>query len=1025
MKKYNRQFLTWACAALLCAAPWVHAAEPVADPNELPRFPPTEPADALKTFKVKKGFRLELVASEPLVTDPVSMSFDANGRLYVVEMRGYSEHREDSMGQIRLLEDTDYDGRMDKSTVFARELNWPTAVFCYDGGVFVGVTPDLWFMKDTNGDGVADLKKIVYTGFGSSRDRLNVQAMFNSLRWGLDNRIHGATAGNGGVVSNPSDKKAKPISVRGRDFSFDPRTMELRAIDSTAQHGMSFDDWGRKFICSNSSHLQTVMYDSKYAGRNPHYTMPSPRISAAADGAAAEVYRLSPDEPWRIVRTRWRATGAVRGAVEGGGRVSGYFTAATGVTIYRGSAYGDGFLGNAFIGDAGSNLIHRKKIRYQGVQPVGERPADEQKVEFIASTDNWFRPVQFANAPDGCLYVADMYRETIEHPWSIPEAIKKHVDLNSGNDRGRIYRIVPDGFKQPKAPNLKRASTKQLVAALAHPNGWQRDTAARLLFERQDKTAIKQLEPLARSSPSALGRMHALHALDGLGALKMSHIETVLSDKHPGVRIHGLNLSEEFAANGKFPTTPGPASLADDPNPSVRYQLAFTLGAGATPGKAEALAKIAIQDGGDKWIQAALMSSIGANSGDLFSEFAKAHTGSPTISGKLFLDQLANSIGRQNKLGDVKRVTEFALTSKDKDAAYRVVRALSDGLKRSRSSLVKHKIHTTLIPLFQESTQTFADSVKPENAAEWAGKSRMSIIRFLAVPEFFGLFTEEGKEPQDFDRWGFRALCGALKIQTQSAVQSKVAFPQNEVLEIIRSIGSFDNGYGEITLLGFIRNAPPAERSEAIKSLLSRNRSAVSLLTLIEKGDVRVSALSAAQIQNLRAHRDARIKELATKVLGAPPSKNRQSVVDSFLPAMRLKGDAAKGRLVYQKLCVSCHKIGAEGHALGPDLVTMKSMGREKILVNILDPNREVAPQYFGYSIDVKDGESYSGLIASENDNTVTLKAAFGAMTPVSRSDISAMKSTGMSIMPEGLEAGLPHQDMADLIEFIVTADAK
>jgi putative heme-binding domain-containing protein len=140
---------------------------------------------------------------------------------------------------------------------------------------------------------------------------------------------------------------------------------------------------------------------------------------------------------------------------------------------------------------------------------------------------------------------------------------------------------------------------------------------------------------------------------------------------------------------------------------------------------------------------------------------------------------------------------------------------------------------------------------------------------------------------------------------------------------------------------------------------------------------------------------------------------------------MRLKGDAAKGRLVYQKLCVSCHKIGSEGHALGPDLVTMKSMGREKILVNILDPNREVAPQYFGYSIDVKDGESYSGLIASENDNTVTLKAAFGAMTPVSRSDISAMKSTGMSIMPEGLEAGLPHQDMADLIEFIVTADAK
>lgn len=992
MKKYVQPLLACACSALLLAAPQLRSAEPVADPNELPRIPPTEPADALKTFTVKKGFKLELVASEPLVTDPVSMSFDADGRLYVVEMRGYSERREDSMGQIRLLEDTDDDGRMDKSTIFARDLNWPTAVFCYDGGVFVGVTPDLWFMKDTNGDGVADLKKIVYTGFGSSSSRLNVQAMFNSLRWGLDNRIHGATAGNGGEISAPGDTSFKPISVRGRDFSFDPRTMALRAIDSTAQHGMSFDDWGRKFICSNSSHLQTLMYDSKYAGRNPYYAMPSPRISAAADGAAAEVYRLSPDEPWRIVRTRWRATGAVRGVVEGGGRVSGYFTAATGVTIYRGSAYGDDFLGNAFIGDAGSNLIHRKKIRYNGVEPVGERPADEQNVEFIASTDNWFRPVQFANAPDGCLYVADMYRETIEHPWSIPEAIKKHVDLNSGNDRGRIYRIVPDGFKQPKAPKLKKASTQELVATLAHANGWQRDTAARLLYERQDKAGIAPLQQLLKQSTSPQGRMHALHALRGLKALDLALVEVALNDKHPRVREHALKLIETFAESKAAIDWPKVARLADDPDSRVRYQLAFALGAGDFPGKSEALAQIASKDGANKWIQAALMSSAGDRISDLFREVAADEKSSQSATSEAFLIQLAQVIGRRNKFAELEAVIDDLNARLPDPLSFQIIRALNDGLVRSRSSLAKATLEAKLTGALDQARKTAIDAQAPES-------HRTAAIRLLGIP------ASRNEAP----------LSQILAGRNSDAVN----------LEAIRSSATHSSTLLAKAMLQSFPSYSSRAKAEAVKALLARADRAQLLLAAIGEGRVRISDLSATDVQKLRSHREVKIKNLALEVLGSPPSANRQSVVDSFLPAMRLKGDAAKGRLVYQRLCVSCHKIGDEGHALGPDLVTMKSMGREKILVNILDPNREVAPQYFGYSVDVKDGENYSGLIASEDENTVTLKAAFGALTAVSRSDIASMKSTGMSIMPEGLEAGLPHQDMADLIEFIATADAK
>ena len=968
------------------------AAEPVPDPNELPRIPATEPANALKTFKVKPGFRLELVAAEPLVTDPVSLSFDANGRLYVVEMRGYSERRTDSMGQIRLLEDTDNDGKMDKSTVFASGLNWPTSVFCYDGGVFIGVTPDLWFMKDTDGDGVADLKKIVYTGFGTDRERLNVQAMFNSFRWGLDNRIHGATASNGGTVSNPNDKSAKSVRVRGRNFVFDPRTMEFQAEDSTAQHGMSFDDWGRKFVCSNSSHLQAIMYDTAYAGRNPHYTMPSPRINAAADGAAAEVYRISPDEPWRIVRTRWRVTGAVRGAVEGGGRVSGYFTAATGVTIFRGNAYGEDFVGNAFIGDAGSNLIHRKRIDYEWVQPVGRRPEDERNVEFIASTDNWFRPVQFANAPDGCLWVADMYRETIEHPWSIPESIKKHLDLNSGNDRGRIWRIVPDGFKQPRKPNLKEASTKKLVDSLAHPNGWHRDTAARLLFERQDKSAVAPLTKLAANSESAAGRQHALYALDGLGALKFEHFRRAFRDEDSHVRRHALKLFERSPLSEDASLWTLATNLANDPSSEVRYQLAFSLGSCNTLDTAPALARIALMDGRDKWIQAAIMSSTGDNAGSLFATLAGDQRTAGVAAGRTFLNQLAEMIGRRNRDGELAEVANHIASASDRPLAFATLHSLNSGLARSRASLAKANLLDRLSPVFSEAKSMLSGT-------QASASDRIAAVNALGIRE------SEGK-----------AAVASFLLGDKPPSES-------EAIAALNALAVYDDSDTWNRIAAAVSRFPTRVQSEAVRVMLSRSSGVRVLVDSLIAGKLRPSLLSAGQVQSLRKHRVKEIRTLAAKALGAPPSANRQSVVDSYLTAMRLKGNASNGKALYLQLCVSCHKLGAEGHALGPDLVTMKSMGREKIMVNILDPNREVAPQYYGYSIDTRDGENHSGLIASEDEQNVTLKAAFGATTAVSRSDIASMKSTGMSIMPEGLEAGLDHQKMADLIEFIVTAE--
>src|SRR5262245_30653697 len=236
-------------ASWLCSASMIFAEEPSVSSSDLPRVPPTEPAQALSTFKVRPGLRLELVAAEPLVVDPIALCFDENSRMFVIEMRDYSESRDERLGRIRMLEDTDGDGKFDKSIIFAEDLPWPTALCWFNGGLFVGSTPDIWYFKDMNGDGKADEKKLVFTGFGAGIERLNVQQLFNSLNWTLDCRIHGASGGNGGIIRCPDHPEYAPVDIRNADFSFEPRTFEMRRESGGGQYGLSFDSAGRKFVC--------------------------------------------------------------------------------------------------------------------------------------------------------------------------------------------------------------------------------------------------------------------------------------------------------------------------------------------------------------------------------------------------------------------------------------------------------------------------------------------------------------------------------------------------------------------------------------------------------------------------------------------------------------------------------------------------------------------------------------------------------------------------------------------------------
>jgi putative heme-binding domain-containing protein len=713
------------------------------------------------------------------------------------------------------------------------------------------------------------------------------------------------------------------------------------------------------------------------------------------DGPSAEVFRISPDEPWRVIRTQWRLAGLVPGPVEGGGRPSGYFTGATGITLYRGDAFPEEYHDNAFVADCGSNLIHRKRIvpDESAVRLVARRPDDEQKTEFLASTDIWFRPVQMANAPDGALYIADMYREVIEHPWSLPAPIKALLDLNSGNDRGRIYRIVPERFKQPKPVRLGSASLKQLVDSLESRNGWHRDTAARLLYQRQDQAAVPMLQFLLEHSSSAAARLHALYALDGMTSLRFSDIVSALGDPDGAVRIHALRILEkrfapEAARSDSLILPLG--NLSRDADPFVAYQLAFTLGDVAVPNRAMILTEILQRHPRDPWVEAAVLSSLNSGAGELVLQLmlkAPSATGSDM---QRVLVEAAGIIGAQIDSRVVTNVFESAFKNPNRKVAFSVVAALEAGLQQSGKGLARTVPQKSLDALVTEARSRAADRGLPE-------AERESAVHLL------GIIGDSGVRDLAL------TLIGAGEAE---AIQSAA------VRALARGSSA---GFANLVLERWSK-LPPQVRTDAILSLLTRSEWTRDLLAAIERGEVARSGLSAGQLQSLRTSRDATTRQLVVNLFGEQSNAGRQEVVNAYYPALKLPGDANRGKAIYLERCASCHRSAGQGQVLGPDFATVKSSGKEMLLVNILDPNRQVAPSYLDYAVETKDGRMLNGILAAESAVAITLRGPNGVETVLPRPEVSRLESLGRSLMPDGLEAGLKPGQLADLLEYIVAS---
>jgi putative membrane-bound dehydrogenase-like protein len=966
--------------------------------EELPRIPPVAADKTGKTFELQHGFRLDLFASEPQVASPVDACFDENGRMYVAEMRDYPFSWEPTKlnpagggkkdaGVVRLLEDTDGDGKADRSVIFADKLTWPTSVCCYRGGVFVLAPPHLHYFKDTDGDGRADVHQIVLSGFG----RDNVQAVANCLEWSLDNRIVFAAGRNGGTLVRDGKKVCE---LHGQDLSLDPATFAISAITGGEQFGLSFDDWGNRFVCNNSNHIEQVVLEERYLRRNPYFAAPSPIRTIAKEGPAAPVFRKSPPEPWRVVRTRRRVSdpAMLRSLPFTEQFAVGYFTSAAGVTIYRGDAYPAEFRGNAFIGDVGGNLVHRKTLDRDGPLIVARRA--DANTEFLTSTDNWFRPVNFVNGPDGTLYVLDMYRETIEHPYSIPDDIKAHLDLTTG-DRGRIYRLMPPRVTKLHFPKLGSFSSLDLVGQLESANAWNRETAQRLLVERHDLAAVGPLERIAIESQAPLGRLHALYTLEGLAALSDRVVSAALADPEPRIRSHAMRLCESRLRKSP-PLLAAVSRMATDRDSLVRFQLALSLGEAEPLAAAQLLTQLARSAPSDELLRSAILTSAAANADRIVLALLADETFVSRADSAALFGDLASIVGAQPDSARTVAVLERALEARSHPAAQlAVLRGVGEGLSRRGVSISSFlAAHSSTPGLKRAADDLFAQAAASARDAAKPAPDRIAAIRLLA----FAPFSQAAA-----------VLPELLSPQFSTELQT----------EAVTSLTNQSDPAVARILISAWRSLGPKLRREVIDGLVRKAIWLNDLFAAIEARQIGAGEIDRDVKQLLMNHPSPKLRDRARRVFAADRPGNVATTLEAYRPALERRALADRGRAIYERRCATCHRVGDLGHAVGPDLASVQNKSPADLLVAILDPNREAQPNYISYTLVTHQGTVHTGIIVAESAAGVTLRRADAKEDRILRTEIEELASTGKSLMPEGLEKDISPPDMADLIAFI------
>ncbi|WP_170156748.1 PVC-type heme-binding CxxCH protein [Roseimicrobium gellanilyticum] len=933
------------------------------------------PEESLKRIHVPKGFAVELVAAEPLVLDPVAFDWDDRGRLWVVEMADYPLGMDGNGkpgGRVSILEDTNQDGKYDKRTLFAEGLRFPTGILTWRDGCLITAAPEVLLLRDKDDDGKMDESKALLTGFMEGNQQLRV----NGLRWGLDGWVYcangGHTANYGKDVNVTSTLTGEKVALGSRDFRFKPDTGEIDPLSGPAQFGRTRDAWGHWFGVQNSYPLWHYALEDRYLRRNPHVAPPSPKVMLTEPNA--RVFPASAQEK------RFHSFDQ-----------AGRFTSACGPTIYGDDAlFGRRGVTDAFVCEPFHNVVQHLVLEDDGATFKASRDASE-KLDFFASEDRWCRPVMVRTGPDGSLWVADMYRYMIEHPQWLPTQGKEELlaHYREGDDRGRMYRVFA-GTKAPSAnADLSRLDGAGLISLLASSNSWLRDKAHMMLLWRADKSVVPQLIGFLQNHPSPSARLHALWLLHGFGALQSAQLIAALSDPVPGIRESALRLAEKTQDAAVIQKA---AALAGDSDAKVRLQLLSSLGEWKHPAASAALVKLALAKSDATLERAALAGSATAH----LPALADAASSNPTLMETVVRTALG--------AGDAGIVRDLAapVLAKAKtsdEPSLRNVSTLLRALRDAGSSLdtlaAKHPEDAAWQRL-KESKGALLQKVR-EFAA--SGDASPSAARLIAASILLADAGEGSGAIELVGRW----------MQMPASAET--------FGECVALLASSSDPRIPTLLLAQWNERTPRQREAVLDALLGREGWALTLLKEIQEGRITSSSLDAQRQTRLFKHPAKAVSKLAGEVIKARDS--RQQVLDKFRPALSLTGDPAKGKQTFSQACIACHQLEGVGLAVGPDLRSVVQHPPDKLFTSILDPSAIIEPGFTAYFCDLKSGSQVYGAIASETGSSVTLRLADGSLKPVLRSEINKLQSSNLSLMPDGLEALLTPQSLADLIAYL------
>jgi len=936
---------------------------------------PKSPAEALKTFQVPAGFKIELVASEPLVRDPVAFEWGADGKLWVVEMNDYPlgmDGKGAPGGTVKYLEDTNGDGRYDKVTVFLEKVPFPSGLMPWRKGVLIASAPDIFYAEDTDGDGKADVRKVLFTGFREG----NQQHRVNGFQMGLDNWIYGANGDSGGQVK--SLLTGKTVDINRRDFRFKPDTGEFETQAGQTQYGRYRDDWGNWFGNNNPNWLWHYSIPEQYLGRNPLVTVRETKNYLANYNDSKRVYPISKPQ------TRVNQPQSMN-----------YVTSGNSASPYRDELLGGDYEASVFASEPVHNVVHREVLTPSGVSFTSQRAKGEETKEFLASTDNWFRPTMVKTGPDGAVYVADFYRFVLEHPeWISPEA-QKALDLRAGEDKGRIYRVYPETAKLRATPRLDRMNTAQLVAALDSANGWQRDTAQRLLYQAQDKTAVEPLKKLLAENGSAKVRLQALATLDGLGAVDLETLKIAWKDKHAAVREHAVKLAEQRAGeiSEALASAEGLtefASLVEDPAVRVRYQLAFTLGEIEAGGPL--LTRLLVRDYDDEAMRVAVMCALPKHAETVADRLYKLADAANTPALRTVLATAATTYPSEI----FQRVLlKYRLNVRDDAQMVTVMSGVLEGLRQRKMTWEQFKQSSTEPDQLGHFDMVFALARKMAVNRELGADPRATAL------ELCGLEMKAAAEESSL-------LSGLLVPQEPQAVQKGA-------LQGLRRLKGLE---GATALVESWVSLSPVLRGMAFEAFVGRRDWLGTFLDGVQSGAIPAGHITPAQRQQLLTFPALEVKHRAEQLL-KPANRDRQALVTKYLAADRMVGRREKGKQLFEQNCTACHKLAGLGQEVGPDLGMVGSKPTDALLAAILDPNQAMEERYTVYLAETLEGEEVSGVIVTETPAALTLKTAAGTEVVINRAHLKKLRSSGLSLMPEGLEAVLDVQGMADLLAFL------